>query len=109
MTKEHLKILKIISIILVFILVFLWYILINKIRNFETYHRYFSQDIKNQKIENWMTINQIERIYHIDLSKVIWEDIWFFSKKESINKYCTKEKIDCNKLILELNKIKNGH
>lgn len=109
MTWKHLKILKIVSVIILIILSILTYIFIKKIQNFETYNKYFSQPIENQKVELWMNFNQVERIYHIDIEKVLWKKIWLFEMKEPISKYCEKNAIDCNNLILELNKIKNGH
>lgn len=109
MTEKHLKLLKIISVLLIISLIILGYILVNKVKKFEEYHKYFSQPIKSQSIETWMNFNQIDRVYHIDIKKVLWKDIWIFEMREPISDYCKKEKINCDALILELNKIKNGH
>lgn len=109
MTKEHLKILKIVWVIILIVLSILSYIFIQKIQNFEKYNKYFNQAIENQRVELWMNFNQVERIYHIDIEKVLWKKLWLFEMKEPISKYCEKNSIDCNNLILELNKIKNEH
>ncbi|MDD5213287.1 MAG: hypothetical protein PHG82_02590 [Candidatus Gracilibacteria bacterium] len=109
MTKEHLKILKIVGVIILIVLSILSYIFIQKIQNFEKYNKYFNQAIENQRVELWMNFNQVERIYHIDIEKVLGKKLGLFEMKEPISKYCEKNSIDCNNLILELNKIKNEH
>lgn len=103
------KILLPLFIIMSCLLLFMWYNIVTNISNFNQNKEYFVKPVEQQNIKDWMTLNYIKRRYDINIEKIIWNDISIWNMNMTLKKYCKKYNIDCNQLIITLEKHKNGN
>lgn len=103
------KILIVLFIITSILLIFIGYNFTNKVTNFNKHKEYFNKPITEQNIQDWMPINYIERRYLIDFEKAVWKSISLWNMNITLKEYCKKNKINCDELIISLEKYKNGH
>lgn len=103
--KELIILFVIISITFIFIS----YDFINNVIIFKKHREYLKKPIENQKIEDWMTLNYLKRHYYMDLNKAFWKNIYLWEMSNTIKEYCKENKINCDKLIISLEKYKNGN
>lgn len=102
------KILIILFIIISILLVFIGYKFTKNIAEFRSHREYFKKPLEEQKIEDWMSLNYIKKRYLIDIERIVWNDVSVWDMNITIKEYCKKNKINCNELIISLEKYKNG-
>lgn len=103
------KVLISLFVILCIVFVFISYNVVNNIITFNQHRKYLKTPIEKQKIEDWMTLSYLKRHYSMDLNKAFWKNISFWKMSTTIKEYCEDTKINCDELILSLEKYKNGH
>lgn len=78
-------------------------------KNFDKHKSYFQKPLEEQKIEQWMTIQYIKQNFEIDrkeFKKITKnKNLKLKDLKISLGKYCENEKLNCDTLTAELNKI----
>lgn len=106
MKKAYLIILFIITLLLLVIISFKAF---NNISTFKEHRTYIKQPIENQSIQEWMTLNYIEKRFSIDLNKAFQTDISLLNKSITLKDYCTKNNLNCEDFIISLEKYRNGY
>jgi len=95
-------------IFILIILIGLIFIIINKTMNnynkFKIHKDYFKQDTPNQKIESWMNIRLIENKFNLTINNELNLSLNFYQKAQSLDDICIENKMDCKKIVKELNK-----
>ncbi|HBB02193.1 MAG: hypothetical protein US89_C0002G0037 [Candidatus Peregrinibacteria bacterium GW2011_GWF2_38_29] len=94
--------LKIIFAVLLCVFIFIAANVARQAWAFRVHKDYFKQPIEQQKIQEWMTFRLIERRYNVKSEAVLHKTLSFPEFKSPISNYCVKEKLDCNKLIIDL-------
>ncbi|KKR05439.1 MAG: hypothetical protein UT33_C0011G0150 [Candidatus Peregrinibacteria bacterium GW2011_GWC2_39_14] len=94
--------LKIVFAVLFFIFIFIAVNVTRQAFVFKAHKDYFKQPVEQQKVQEWMTFRLIERRYNIKSEAVLHKALAFPEFKSPISEYCLKEKLDCNKLIIDL-------
>lgn len=79
------------------------------VRSFKEHREYLKKPAQEQKIEDWMPLNYIERHYKIDMEKTLWVKLSFTDMTKTLKQYCKKKKLNCDELIITLESSKNGH
>lgn len=103
------KNIHIIFVVLLLIFAFVNYKTFFSIKMFNSHREFFEQNSQTQKIETWMTLNYLERHYKVNLEEVLGKKVSFLEMKETLGKYCEKNKLNCNEIILSLEKNNNGY
>jgi len=103
------NILLIIFIITLFLLVFISYNIFNNITNFKTHREYLKKPVEQQQIMDWMTLNYLRKHYPTSFSKIFWNNVLLLDMKKTLKQYCEKNKLNCDELIVLLEKYKNEH
>lgn len=103
------KILIILFVLLLFTFWVVFYKFTTNVHNFREHREYFKKPFQEQKIEDWMPLNYIERRYKIDMEKTLWVKLSFTDMTKTLKQYCTKKKLKCEDLIITLESSKNGH
>ncbi len=106
--KKKKIILWLVFILTLVLLLFFSYKFISNIIIFNNHRDYFNQPFNEQQIQTWMSINYIEKKYNIDLEEKFWNKIWIWTRNKTLDDYCNKSNIDCDKLLLILNDNKYG-
>lgn len=96
------KILWFLFIVTIILLLIISYNFIVHIKIFNDHRKYFDLPKEQQTIKQWMSLNYIERTYWIDFEKMFWNEIWVFSKNDTLLDYCNEYNIDCKELIITL-------
>lgn len=79
------------------------------ISTFKQHREYLKKPPEEQKIQDWMPLNYIERHYKIDMEKTLGVKLSFIDMTRTLHQYCTKKKLNCDELIITLELAKNGH
>lgn len=103
------KVLIILFIIISIIFVFMSYNIVNHIIRFNTHREYLKIPIEKQKIEDWMTLNYLNKHFKINLDEAFWKKISLLDMSKTILEYCNKNKLNCGELIISLDKHKNDN
>jgi len=103
-SKKNLLLVLIILVILVFGLIGIFsFKTFKEYKNWNSHKDYFKQDNSNQKIEDWMTIRQIEKKFDPDIHKYLNTTISLLEQKKTLKIFCIERNFNCTKLIKELN------
>ena len=101
---------KVLLVVFMFLLAVFAYVLFNMFSHIQTFrqHRiYFQLPFGQQHIQEWMTINSIERHYHVDVAAVLHKELTLTDLKKTLSAYCSSTKIDCKKLVTDLENAKS--
>lgn len=100
------KTLKIIFIVLVVVFFMVAAKFIQQSFVFKKHRDYFKQPVEQQYIQDWMTFRTIKIRYDVDPEVALNTTLSFSDYKNQISTYCKKKKIDCSKVIFDLEKYK---
>jgi len=100
---------KIVFAVLLVIFICVTVVVVRQAWIFKTHRDYFKQPLENQKIQDWMTFRVIEKYYHINLQEVLHKTVPFSELRIPIAGYCAKEKVDCSKIVSDLENYKELH
>lgn len=106
-TSSNRVFLVMVFVILLIMFAYVFFRMINNFQSFRQHRNYFQLPLPQQHIQQWMTINSIERHYHLDVGAILKKPLTFSELKESLATYCTATKLDCEKVIVELENAKN--
>lgn len=104
MKKKILTTLFILSLVLLVFISFKFY---KNITNFNEHREYLSKPVKEQNIQDWMTLNFLEKKYLLNIEEILWKKISIWEMKMTLSEYCNKHNLNCNELIINLDKHKN--
>lgn len=80
-----------------------------EIKSASLHRSYLKLPITEQKVEDWMTFNFLERRYNIEVEKILGKDLSLREGRMRLKTYCVKEKVDCDSLVKEFEKAKNNN
>ncbi|MDD3144583.1 MAG: hypothetical protein PHV23_00570 [Candidatus Gracilibacteria bacterium] len=81
----------------------------NNLSNFNEHRSYIKMPINDQKIQEWMTLNYLNKNFGIDLGTILGRKINLLDSKNTLKDYCEKNKLNCDELIILLQKNKDGN
>lgn len=91
------------------LLLFIGFRFYDNLSNFNEHRTYIKMPIAEQKIQEWMALNYLKKNFWIDLWTILWRKINLLDSKNTLKDYCDKNKLDCDELIILLQKNKDGN